>query len=559
MVVVSAAFRSWLKASTNMKLSSDASVTRVTHEGITDFRSLIDFDKETIQNLPKVCKQGIDAIAADPANNVVAEAEIPAANVSSISVQRLIVARNAARYYDSIGRTMTVGNMHYANILSNFKVEYDAYEVMRNEDDPSVPKINDRDNDRKIIRWAPIFLDSMEHHYGAKGPLRYVLRENATVLTELEDPLTEHVVANPAAGTDAVQGTYYGESGSLVEELIARLPHEGPIFRNDNATVFQKIEEAARGTSCESTIKAFARRKDGRGAFYALISNHAGDVKYRAIAKKRQNLLQNIKWTGNSYPLETHVSNHRQAFDDLVECSEHIITNVPEEPQRVEFLIDSITSKDSTLQATIGLIRANTNNMRNDFEGAASSLIEVDPYRRTTRNPNRSANVSAIDFSVGRGKTGVDLRFHPKDKYMELPKDQQDELSDWLSTKEGKKSKREYFASRRKNSGNKTGDSDGKENYGKRKADTKANNWKKKFKRALKSERGLKTVMSVLADEEKENQALVSMLKASLTSSPVKQGSAKPPSNPPASVSSISSSLPATSIKLASILRNNNK
>ena len=42
--------------------------------------------------------------------------------------------------------------------------------------------------------------------------------------------------------------------------------------------------------SVESTIKPFSRRKDGRGAFLALIANHADDVKYRAIAKKRQNL-----------------------------------------------------------------------------------------------------------------------------------------------------------------------------------------------------------------------------------------------------------------------------
>ncbi len=127
----------------------------------------------------------------------------------------------------------------------------------------------------------------MEHHYGGKGPLRYVLRENSDVKTEHEDPLVAHVTANPAQSIQGVQGTYYGESGSLVGELIARLPHDGPIFKYDNATAFQKVEEAARGTSCEWTIKAYSRKKDGRGAYLALISNHAGDAKYRAIAKKR--------------------------------------------------------------------------------------------------------------------------------------------------------------------------------------------------------------------------------------------------------------------------------
>ena len=79
------------------------------------------------------------------------------------------------------------------------------------------------------------------------------------------------------------------------------------------------------------------------------------------------------------------MSNHRQAFDDVRECAAHITTNVPGEPQRVECLIDSITSKDNTLQAAVGLIRANTNNMRNHFEMTASILIEVDPYRRPVR------------------------------------------------------------------------------------------------------------------------------------------------------------------------------
>ena len=135
-----------------------------------------------------------------------------------------------------------------------------------------------------------------------------MLRDDAIVPPEADDPLAPHIPADSVAGTPAIPGAYFGASGSLMEELVARLPHSGPIYRNDNATVYQKIEEAARGTSCESTIKAFSRRKDGRGAFLALIANHTGDVKYRAIAKKRQNLLQNIKWTGNSYPLiETHV------------------------------------------------------------------------------------------------------------------------------------------------------------------------------------------------------------------------------------------------------------
>ena len=184
MVTTTAAFRTWLKSAPNMKLSSDASVARVTHEGITNYDSLKDFDKAAIKNFPKVCKETINAIPADTANNIQAEAEVPGANVSSISVQHLIVAANTSRYYDAIGRTMDASNMHYNNVLLHLKIKWKTYEALQKEDDPSIPKINDRDNNRKIICWAPIFLDCMDSTFGAKGPLRYVLCNEATVPPE---------------------------------------------------------------------------------------------------------------------------------------------------------------------------------------------------------------------------------------------------------------------------------------------------------------------------------------------------------------------------------------
>ena len=148
-------------------------------------------------------------------------------------------------------------------------------------------------------------LDKLDAIIGAKVPLRYVLRDEPIFPLERNNPLD--------------QNAYYGASGCLADEVVARLPHIGPIYKNDNAAVYQKIEEAARGASVDSTSKPFSRRKDGRGTLLALIANHASDVKYRAISKKCQNILQTVKWTGNSYALETHVSNHRHVYDDLRE------------------------------------------------------------------------------------------------------------------------------------------------------------------------------------------------------------------------------------------------
>ena len=224
MVTTSATFRSWIKASTNMKLSSDASVLRVTHEGITSYDTLVDFDKAAIKNVPRVCKGSIDVISVDMTNNLQSEAAVPGANVSSIYVQMLIVAANAARYYASIGRTIDASSMHYVNVLSTFKIEWEAYKAIMSEDDHNVPKIVEHDGDRRIIRWAPTFMDNLDAIIGSKGPLRYVLRDEPMVPLEGNNPLD--------------QNAYYGASGGLADELVARLLHIGPIYKNDNVAVY---------------------------------------------------------------------------------------------------------------------------------------------------------------------------------------------------------------------------------------------------------------------------------------------------------------------------------
>ena len=73
---------------------------------------------------------------------------------------------------------MNPQNMAYSSVLATFKIEHEAYLSVKHDDDSDVPKINDRDNDQKIIRWAPIFKDFLSSSYGSRAPLIYVLRED---------------------------------------------------------------------------------------------------------------------------------------------------------------------------------------------------------------------------------------------------------------------------------------------------------------------------------------------------------------------------------------------
>ena len=534
---VTIAFKAWLKANVNMKLASDAAVLRMSYEGVTDFASLIDFDRDSIEALTKACSKTIPAVTEDAANGIAAENEVPGANISSISIRRLVVAMHAAKYYDSIGRAINAANMHYGNVLVGFKTDYEAYSLLKKQDEPDAPVVNDKDKEKKIIKWMPLFEDALSRTFGSKGPLIYVLRENVEVPSEVDDPLDPN--------------SHYGQSGSMIEELTKRLPHSGPIFKDDNKTVFMLISKAVAGTSVESTIKSFSRQKDGRAAYKALVANHAGDEKYRAIVKARMNLLQNIKWNGRSYPLEQHVSNHRTAVDDLVDCALHINNAVPNMSQRVEYLLESISCQDSSLQAAMGNIRADTNGMRSNFETAASHLIEVDPYRRASnqQNPNkgRQANVSAVTFA-GRGKTGVDLRWHTRKDFRELTSEQRDELIAWQKTKEGKKSIKEQRSETKDNKRKQPGG-----------ADSSDKTWKKKLKKAIKTQKGLSHVMSLLAEEESANVALISNVKAQLPSAHATVPPIVPPPvlPPNAAIGALATVFPAlsTKVKLNSILK----
>ena len=147
-----ATFKSWLKANTNMKLASDAAVLRITYEGVTDWASLVDFDRESIEALSKACSKTIPAISEDTSNGIAAESEVEGANLSSISIRRLVVAMHAAKYYTSIGRNLTAANMHYNNVLTGFKTDYEAYTLLRKQDEPEAPLVNDKDKEKKVIK-----------------------------------------------------------------------------------------------------------------------------------------------------------------------------------------------------------------------------------------------------------------------------------------------------------------------------------------------------------------------------------------------------------------------
>ena len=109
-----------------MKLSSNASVPRITYEGITKFQSFVDFDRDSIESISKAYSKDIGAIVAYVPNRIAAGNAVPGTSISKISIRRLVVDTDIVKYYTTIVRTPAFDNMHYVNVLGEFKTDFGA-------------------------------------------------------------------------------------------------------------------------------------------------------------------------------------------------------------------------------------------------------------------------------------------------------------------------------------------------------------------------------------------------------------------------------------------------
>ena len=421
------------------------------NEGLSNVTDFADFKENEIKMALKNVRQGIPTIAGIPAiprqvdsrGNVTQAAvrAVPAIQgtppvlIPARSASRLFIASIAYHYYIDTARDVTPQNMHYNNVLKDFYIEWQALEQMEKQDAPKLPTLSKTNTP---LKWCESFKHYLYATFGVrKIPLVYVIRESADVTPESgNDP---NVTYDPLQ-----QGKAYGNSGSVLDDLIARASHTHPLFKSDNATVYGAIEEATRGSVYVTTIKPFARRKDGRGAWLALLTSHVGTDKWEKIQKDNSAWLISAKWNGKKYSLDSFISQHRGKFQQLVEASHHVKFQLPNQHTRVGYLIDGIENSDAALQAAIANVRQNTNGMRDDFEKAAAVLLPVDPFEKN------SANKKTVNFQIsalgkanqfGRGEnTGVDLRWYKPGEYAKLTPAEKIELNAWQRSEEGKKS-----------------------------------------------------------------------------------------------------------------------
>ena len=406
---------------------------RIKDEGIENVGDLIDFDKEAIKLIAESLQRPAGRIL-DP-NDPDATIPTPPFVFGAKSQKRLVEASAMVRFYDTISRELTPANMRYEPIIRNFGQQWKSLQDRKDGEKPKVPELT---RELGVLRWSEAFSDYLDRAIGVRcAPLSYVTRTDAVPVGDIP-PLADRV-------------PHSEKFGSIAMDLKFLASHEHPLFMDDSELVYFALETALRGTQYAASLKPYQKKKDGRGAYRAVMMQYCGEDKWDEELKRSETLLHTRVWKGNSnFNLEKFVSQHRNAYISMQQCAEHIPYQLPNDRTRVGYLIDAIQCSDPELQAAIAMVRQDNgeNGKMNSFESCASYLIPRDPVNKKRSAARMStANVAGVETPApkrqkksGVGVTGVELRYHQKPEYAKLNKAQKAELYQWRMKKDKSKS-----------------------------------------------------------------------------------------------------------------------
>ena len=381
-------------------------------EGLQDLTDLLEFDDGSIKSLCSSVRKPGGQI--DDPNNVGQRISNPGFNIPAICEKRLQLACYAAKSYALIGRQIS------QDALSRDRLKmFEQHKklISEHKDPEKMPSV---DKSFGIIRAMDLLPSHLRDRLGVrKIPLSYVIWSD-------EAPAVIGNLAPNKATSD--------DYDSIAEELIQCVPLAGDQYNEDNAKVYQIIQDMVNGTSFESSIKAHQRRRNGRAAYLALCQHNLGTSKWDKVVEEAESYMMKREWTGKNYrfSLRQHISKHREAFNEMVRASQFIPYEVPNEHTRVGRLIKSIQSKDPSIVSALTHIQGSIA-QRDDFELAADFLLLTAPkHKELAEGMHRVSSIkSSNPPKQGMGKTGIELRYYSKEEYKRLTKAQKKELMNW--------------------------------------------------------------------------------------------------------------------------------
>ena len=139
----------------------------------------------------------------------------------------------------------------------------------------------------------------------------------------------------------AVNQPYLVDYESIEQELKFCVAHNHTLGKLDNNALYQLIDRAVAGHDVSATVAPFCCKQDGRGAYLAIVTQHASKSVWDCVVKDAMAVLQGRTWSGTtSVTLLQHTAMQRKAFIQLSEAGEHVPTKLPGDCQRVSYLLD---------------------------------------------------------------------------------------------------------------------------------------------------------------------------------------------------------------------------
>ena len=402
-------------------------------EGIHTISDLFDVNSDIIDTIAANARKPTGRVP-DPDPNAVAGSTIPTPPypIAAKSLHRLKVSIRVLKYLAKTDRPAEAATLQWA-VLRDFSEHWTILGTKIKADNSPSPRVDKKCTSLRV--FDDHFNEWTGSNIGIQGaPLSYVIRPDA-----IPQGVAPAFIANRS---------YSVEHGSVEGELLNRCTHDHPAFANDNASVFDALEKALRGTQFYPTLKPHSRKKDGRSAWMALKGQYLGEAKWRQELKECEELVNTRVWKGNSHlTLEKFVSMHRSANSRMKAAAEHTPYQLPDERRTVERLLNAIQTSDPSLQAAMAQIRQSDaeGGSINDFERCVAALIPHCPVVRLRkpgggRSSSNSADsingyVAAFDLKSGKGETGVEFRYYSKAEYNKLPNEQKEELRSFRNAK----------------------------------------------------------------------------------------------------------------------------
>ena len=359
------------------------------------------------------------------------------------SLKRMKVFAKAVTYLSRVQRDIDEDVIDWRN-LQGFDVEYQALEKAAAAPEPEVPRYS------KTKGW-------MDHMHNMLKFLHLVHGVQLAPLAYLIIPDDQRDETKPGDNgyENFLAGKFYSSKHPrLSMELLARASQTTPDAEADALRLYTYLAISLTGTPAESLLEEFSKSRDGVGLWKRIAETQLTPSAYEACCKKHLGYLMKSEWNGpQDGSLENFVNKQRNQYDQYYSAAKQSKAQLFDDGTRVGWMLDGVKSPDPNVIVRVQNIRDDDAGKRVNFEQAAVFLAKCDyagkneTSRKRKKGSEKEADISSVNGGVGsdsyqknlnfdgsRGKTGVELRWHPKPDFDKLPKKQRKELIAWRAT-----------------------------------------------------------------------------------------------------------------------------